>query len=180
MSTETEPKFASDSARELAAENPKIELPKTGSAKDKSINSADVRLAIAKLEGDAKPVDQDEDAKKSSKSSGFGSLNYKGKQPWEDGGPKVAITHQLPTLSSGSDGPAVLELGSKLAKLGYETSLSRGENPFGVLDASVLTAVKDFRRDYGISEDPSGYPVPTDAGNHVGPYTWEALLGAVE
>jgi hypothetical protein len=97
----------------------------------------------------------------------------------------IVVDHGMPILTSGSGGPEVHELGRLLAGLGYETSVSRGENPFGILDPTVLAAVERFRQDYGVEEDPTGFGGNHDAGrvtarNHVGPWTWEALIRAAE
>lgn len=93
----------------------------------------------------------------------------------------VVIRHSCPILASGSGGVFVTELAARLAKLGYETSVSRGENPFNVLDDSIMSAIAAFRRDYGVEEDPSPWGGLHDdarsrAAQHVGPYTWEALI----
>lgn len=122
-------------------------------------------------------------------------------QPWEhralnvdpnavgpgehDDASPVPIEHNYPTLSAGSHGPAVLELGQLLGDLGYGNSVSEGNNPFNVLDDGLLRAVQQFRRDHGVVEDPTAFGGDNDdgrraAGNHVGPYTWEALQRVTE
>jgi hypothetical protein len=170
-----EREFASDEARELAEQHPDLKLPAKGSAAEGKLNVSDVRKAVAEANPDA------DAASSSSSRRGWGSKGYDGKQPWEDGGPKhEPIVHGKPQLTSGSDGQAVIELGARLNALGYESSLSRGENPFAILDESVLDAVRAFRRDHGVREDPRGYTSESDADNHVGPFTWEALLAATE
>jgi hypothetical protein len=126
---------------------------------------------------------------------------YDGKQPWDnealglrddvkeldpgqanDVSP-IVVRHNLPILTSGSGGPEVTELCRRLHSLGYETSVSRGENYFATVDQSVMDAVRTFRRDYGVREDPSGFGAsggdPAQlADNHIGPWTWEALIRA--
>jgi peptidoglycan hydrolase-like protein with peptidoglycan-binding domain len=93
----------------------------------------------------------------------------------------VLIRHSYPILASGSAGAAVNDLASRLALLGYQTDISRGENPFGVLTDKVLAAVERFREDYGVQEDPTPFGGDTDRSRRraaaiVGPYTWEALI----
>lgn len=98
----------------------------------------------------------------------------------------IVITHRYPILGPGTcDVAAVTKLGELLAALGYETSLSHGQNPFGVVDESVLAASQQFRNDFGVEEDPTAFGGNNDhtrqlARNHIGPWTWEALLRAVE
>lgn len=89
-----------------------------------------------------------------------------------------------PILSGGSAGPAVFELGRLLAEAGFETSISRGENAYGVYDASVQAAVDAFRADYDVEEDAAAFGAG-DQGRRtaaavVGPATWAALLDATE
>lgn len=196
--TETEPNFASPPARKLAEQYPGLKLPKRG-----KVTIAQVRAAIEKANPPAasdEPVDQVDDAepvpeaapepalaaasdaadaepKTAPKKGDWGSKGYTGPQPWESDD-AVVIDHRMPTLASGSDGPAVLELGARLAKLGYESSVSRGENPFAILDPTLLDAVRDFRADFGVHDDYRTFADPDDAANHVGPFTWEALLRA--
>lgn len=93
----------------------------------------------------------------------------------------IVIRHQCPTLTSGAAGPLVAELAQRLAELGYESSISRGENAWAVLDHSVMGAVQAFRHAYGVEEDPTPWGGRTPdaisrAAAHVGPYTWEALI----
>jgi hypothetical protein len=105
-------------------------------------------------------------------------------QPWQlPDDERPPVSHSQPLLASGSAGPAVNELCSRLLTLGYETSFAVGENPFGVVDATVLAAVKQFRGDFGVDEDPSPFGGETDEGlrtasNHIGPWTWEAIIRA--
>jgi peptidoglycan hydrolase-like protein with peptidoglycan-binding domain len=91
----------------------------------------------------------------------------------------------LPLLGSGSSDPAVHTLFTALAQLGYETPISRGENPYGLIGPEELAAVRQFRRDYNVQEDPGPFGGDNDYGrttadNHVGPWTGEAILRAAE
>jgi hypothetical protein len=121
---------------------------------------------------------------------------YTGTQPWDL--EKLGIEHKLgpgernnvspvlpreglAMLSSGSQGQMVRDLAVRLADLGYPSSITRGvDNPFNVVDDSLLQAVEAFRRDYGVSEDPSAFV--RDAANnvlsHIGPWSQEAILRA--
>jgi len=167
MPTATQTPFASDRAQEVATELgvSAEQLAGVKPSSDNGYTVDDVRKAGGS--GDAS-------------SSGWPSKGGKGKQPWEHGDTLV-LAHGRPTLSSGSDGPAVADLATRLASLGYESSFSRGENHFGIVDESVLGAAQSFRRDYGVLEDPSGFPGgEPEAANHVGPWTWEALLRVTE
>jgi hypothetical protein len=112
-------------------------------------------------------------------SKGWATKGYTGKQPWESENHGAELHHTgKPTLSSGSGGVPVAELASLLHELGYETSVSRGENSFSILDGSIMAAVDQFRSEYGVEEDPSGFRSRAEAATHVGPWTWEALLRA--
>lgn len=108
----------------------------------------------------------------------YGQKGYAGKQPFEQGGPRIKPAHQKSTLGSGSAGAQVLDLAQLLHKLGYPTDISEGRNSFCVLGSSELAAVEAFRRDYGVQEDPSGFRDERAAAKHVGVWTWEALLRA--
>ncbi len=93
------------------------------------------------------------------------------------------VTHTHGYLTSGSADPFVHELGRKLAQLGFPNSVSAGENPFGAVDSSIMTAVGGFRQRYGVRPDPSGFGGDTPAGralaeNHIDPWTIEAVLRA--
>jgi hypothetical protein len=95
----------------------------------------------------------------------------------------IVIRHQCPVLVSGAANPIVADLGRRLAELGYQTSVSEGANPFGVVDESVFSAVERFREDYGVQEDPTPYGGTTTAATLraaqvIGPYTWEAIIRA--
>ena len=95
----------------------------------------------------------------------------------------VVVSHNRPTLTSGSADPFVHDLGRRLDKLGFPNSVTRGENPYGVVDQSILQAVAGFRQAYGVEEDPSPFGGSTPAGlslaaAHIGPWTTEAILRA--
>lgn len=96
----------------------------------------------------------------------------------------VVIRHSYPILASGSGHPTIVaDLGQRLADLGYANSVSDGENPLGHVDESILNAVDNFRRDYGVEEDPTPFGGNNTAGQiraalHIGPYTWEAVIRA--
>jgi hypothetical protein len=85
-----------------------------------------------------------------------------------------------PILTSGSGGPAVLTLCDTLAQLGYETSVSEGTNPYGIVDQSVLAAVNAFRADESIEEDAKAFGSEELARAHIGPHTWAGLRDAIE
>jgi peptidoglycan hydrolase-like protein with peptidoglycan-binding domain len=90
----------------------------------------------------------------------------------------------LPTLAEGSQHDRVPELCRRLEALGYPTSNADGGNPHGLVDKTVLQAVQKFRSDFGVQEAPTDtWGGETDEGrraaaNHIGPYTWEALIRA--
>jgi peptidoglycan hydrolase-like protein with peptidoglycan-binding domain len=90
------------------------------------------------------------------------------------------LSHSRPILAPGSAGEDVRELCRLLELQGYETSMSRGENAFSVLDASVLGAVQQFRRSAGVEEAADESVLTTDEHRAaiVGPQTWEALYQA--
>lgn len=102
----------------------------------------------------------------------------------------IVVDHGRPILTSGSidvgPGPAiagaVTELGQLLGLLGYPNSVTRGTNPFGVVDDSILGAVEKFRDDYDVREDPSSWSRNgrANAESHIGPWTWEGILRAAE
>lgn len=109
--------------------------------------------------------------------SGWGSKGYSGPQPWEDTEANQEPAEGMPILASGSAGASVTRLCQQLAKAGFETPVSRGENPLAVLGAGELTAVQAFRRERGVSEDPSAFSGgAVQAERCVGPWTWTALL----
>jgi hypothetical protein len=86
----------------------------------------------------------------------------------------------FPTLASGSaDKRAVSELGRLLEQVGLETSVSRGENPGGVVDQSVMNAVHKFRADNQVDEPDDGYD-QRNGNAHIGPVTYQALVKAAE
>jgi hypothetical protein len=93
-----------------------------------------------------------------------------------------SVSHSRPILGPGSAGEDVRELCALLEAVGYETSTTRGENPFMVLDASVGAAVLQFRQAHDVSEaeDELAMPSENDRRHYVGAQTWEALYRAVE
>jgi hypothetical protein len=132
---------------------------------------------------------------------GWGTEGYDGPQPWDHQAIGVdlaavqalepgqantvtpVVSHSYPILTSGSAHPVVHELGRKLGDLGYANSVSRGANPFGNVDESILAAVDQFRSRHGVAEDPSGFGGATPAGRanaaaHIGPWTIEGILQA--
>lgn len=133
---------------------------------------------------------------------GWPRKEYDGPQPWEHDQLKISredrdkigsdrntvtpvVSHSHPILTSGSAHPVVHELGRKLGDLGFPNSVSRGENPFGAVDQSVLSAVGAFRGQYGVKPDPSAFGGDTPQGralaeNHLDPWTVEAILRAHE
>lgn len=80
-----------------------------------------------------------------------------------------------PLLAPGTAGPDVYDLGRRLAKVGHETSISAGENPFNVYDESVQRAVQAFQRDEKIDE---GFEGQLADQQLVGARTWAALISA--
>jgi hypothetical protein len=107
------------------------------------------------------------------------------KQPWQEDQPDVTPRAGLPVLASGSADPAAHELFDALDRLGYETPISRGENPVGVIGPEEMQAVRQFRADYGVQEDPSPWGGDNDearrqASAFIGPWTAEAILRAAE
>lgn len=95
----------------------------------------------------------------------------------------VVVLHSRPILTSGSTDDVVYDIGNRLAELGFENSVSRGTNPFGMVDESIMAAVYAFRQAYGVEEDPSPFGGATPAGiaaaaNHIGPWTHEAIVRA--
>jgi hypothetical protein len=101
---------------------------------------------------------------------------YTGPQPWEVQNPP-ALIHDRGILIVGSAGEEVLELAACLARLGYQTSITRGENVNMVYDQDVAAQVTAFHRDYGVAEDPA--IISASTANAVGPWTWEALFRLV-
>ncbi len=95
----------------------------------------------------------------------------------------IVVSHRHPILSSGSADPSVHVLGRLLGQLGFENSVSRGQNPHGAVDQSIMGAVHAFRSVFGVEEDPTGFGGNTPdakmlAAAHIGPWTWEAILRA--
>ncbi|MEA2664885.1 MAG: hypothetical protein QOI11_1829 [Candidatus Eremiobacteraeota bacterium] len=118
-------------------------------------------------------------------STSWPAKGYEGDQPWQADEPDVTPRAGLPILSSGSVDPQTPDIFRKLAELDekYQTPISRGETAHGVVGAEEMAAVRAFRRDYNVLEDPSpfGGDNPTGrevADNHIGPWTLEALFRA--
>lgn len=133
---------------------------------------------------------------------GWPPKGYDGPQPWEHDELGISredrenvgsdentvtpvITHNHPILTSGSAHESVHELGRKLGALGFPNSVSRGENPFGTVDQSVLGAVQSFRQHYGVRDDPGPWGGNTPQGralteSHIGPWTVEGILRAYD
>lgn len=133
---------------------------------------------------------------------GWPSKDYSGPQPWEHDKLGISreerdnvgsdpntvtptVSHSHPILTSGSAHPCVHEIGRKLGELGFANSVSKGENPFGTVDQTVLTAVQSFRDQYGIRPDPSEHGGNTASGrtlaeNHLDGWTVEGILRAWE
>lgn len=91
------------------------------------------------------------------------------------------ISHHMATLTSGSQGPDVLELVRLLKNLGYATNtIVAGTNFQNVLDGSVMADVRRFCADHDVANDPAEWigreqPPQVFQETHVGPYIWEAL-----
>lgn len=100
-------------------------------------------------------------------------------QPFEHDDHGVQVTDH-PILTSGSgDLRAVSDLGHRLARLGFENSVSRGENPFGLVDESLIAAVNQFRARYGVREPADGFGGDqVQADRHIGPWTATAIVRA--
>jgi hypothetical protein len=132
---------------------------------------------------------------------GWPSKGYQGPQPWDHdalGIPREVrdqigsrrntvtpvISHNMPILTSGSAHPCVHELGRKLGDLGFTNSVYEGENPFGNVDQSVLSAVNSFRTQYGVTVDHRMYSGGGNqtpemmAATHIDPWTAEGILRA--
>lgn len=81
-----------------------------------------------------------------------------------------------PILSTGSGHDAVHELGQLLAKAGCPNSVSRGENPHGVVDDTILTAAAAFRAAHDVPEETAIPGVPkAERDRWIGPELWKAL-----
>lgn len=141
-----------------------------------------------------------EDQRQTHPLDNWASKDYDGPQPWDHdaiGIPREereqvgsgrndvtpTVSHAYPILTSGSAHQCVHELGRKLGELGFPNSVSRGENPFGAVDESVLSAVHAFRAQYGVKPDPSGFGGNTPQGRanaeaHLDPWTVEGILRA--
>jgi peptidoglycan hydrolase-like protein with peptidoglycan-binding domain len=101
---------------------------------------------------------------------------YNGPQPWDADNPPTLTQNHL-MVSSGTAGDEVVELAALLARLGYGTSISAGQNPHAIYDNGVSEAVVAFCRDFGVEEDPQVRRARTE--DTVGPWIWEALTRAV-
>lgn len=110
------------------------------------------------------------------------------RDPLPDGAPDkispVPITHDKPILAPGAGGvvgPAVLELGYLLGKIGFHNTVTKGQNAHGIFDESLAAAAESFCRDFGVAEDPTLFPRDSrrNADLHFGPWKWEALLRVV-
>jgi hypothetical protein len=93
---------------------------------------------------------------------------------------RPAVTHKQPILTGGADGQAVQDLVKLLEVCGHATNtIAKGENPDGILDASVMADVRAFCEEHGVQEDRTLYnervPVADLLGKWVGPNTWQAL-----
>lgn len=102
-------------------------------------------------------------------------------QPWENP-EESGITPRagLPSVGPGGADDGVHELLGKLGELGFESPTSRGENPFGTLGVEELAAIRQFRNDFGVREDPTAYGGDSEqarqlAGDQLGPWTGEAI-----
>lgn len=101
---------------------------------------------------------------------------YDGPQPWEVEEPPD-LTHDRGLVTSGAAGAVVTELAACLAHLGIGTAISQGTNPHMIYGPTEVAAVAEFRRIFGVEEDPA---IVRAAGETVvGPWTWEALFRAV-
>lgn len=131
---------------------------------------------------------------------GWPRRGYDGPQPWDHDALNISredrekvgknrntvtptISHSAPILGPGSAHPVVHELGNKLAELGFPNSVSDGENPFGTVDQSILSAVRSFRQHYGVQPDPGAFGGNHAAGReladaHLDPWTVEAIYRA--
>jgi hypothetical protein len=101
---------------------------------------------------------------------------YDGPQPFEVNEPPQ-ITHDRGFVTSMTAGPHVEELCACLALLGFETPLSKGQNPHAIYARGEAAAVDAFRAAYGVEEAPE--VIRATGRSVVGPWTWEALFRAV-
>jgi hypothetical protein len=92
----------------------------------------------------------------------------------------VVVSHALPQVTPGSAGSPVSLLAQLLAKIGYPTSISRGQNHTFSFDESVNQAVQSFKRDWHVVEDSTAFRTAEEAAQTVGPWIWEALLRATK
>jgi hypothetical protein len=92
-------------------------------------------------------------------------------------GPHPMINIARAVLTSGTAHDDVHILGGYLAQLGYPNSVSRGENPFGIVDDSILSAVALFRNAQQVEPETTIPGVPShEASRWIGPVLWEALV----
>lgn len=100
---------------------------------------------------------------------------FSGVQPYRAVNPPE-ITHSQRMVSSGTTGEEVVQLAALLARLGYPTALSEGQNPHAIYDEAMASQVRRFCEDFGVSEDPAIVQAMTP--DTVGPWLWEALIRA--
>lgn len=82
-----------------------------------------------------------------------------------------------PVLTAGTQHEDVHQLGRLLADAGYENSVSRGENPFGLVDETLLTAANAYRIAQGVEPETDIPGVPEhEQQRWIGPVLWEALV----
>lgn len=84
-------------------------------------------------------------------------------------------------LTSGSQHEDVHALGRLLANAGHENSVSRGQNPFGLVDESIITAANAYRQQHKVDPEDAIAGVPThEQSRWIGPNLWDALLGPLD
>lgn len=108
--------------------------------------------------------------------AGWPFKGYSGPQAYEAENPPTLTQNHL-MLSPGMTGPEVVELAALLGQLGYGSSITSGQNPHAIFDDSLVRALGEFGREYGVEEDPAVLRARTP--DTVGPWTWEALVRAV-
>lgn len=101
---------------------------------------------------------------------------YNGPQPWQVSNPPE-LSHDRGLISSGSAGELVVELGAMLCALGYTNEIGEGKNPHAIFGKSELDALEQFRKEFGVVEDPA--ITRATMPSTVGPWTWETLFRAV-
>lgn len=87
------------------------------------------------------------------------------------------VTIARAVLTSGTAHEDVHTLGRILADRGFANSVSRGENAFGIVDETILTAVAAVRHAEQIAEEDTipGVP-PHERSRWIGPALWDALV----